>query len=129
MFLVGVSGNDPKNDFEIFLKNYAWIICVVVVVVILFVIALIIIKGRKNKGPVVNASNWLDALGGKDNIIEVSSTGSRLSVKLKNKELVNKEALNQLGVKNIVSMSDKITLVSELDNSKIVEEIQKSLAN
>lgn len=129
MFLVGVSGNDPKNDFEIFLKNYAWIICVAVVVIILFVIALIIIKGRKKKGAVVNASNWLDALGGKDNVIEVSSTGSRLSVKLKNKELVNKEALNQLGVKNIVSMSDKITLVSELDNSKIVEEIQKSLAN
>ena len=132
MLLVGVSGNDPKNDFEIFLSNYAWIICVALVLVIIGVIVLLVIRGKgkgNKKGKVISnadASEWFDALGGSDNVLEVNATGSRLSVKLINKDLMNREALTKLGVSNIVMMSDKITLVTNLDNQKIVENMKNS---
>ena len=69
MIFVGASGNDPKNDFEVFLKNYAWIIAVMVVAIILIVVAIILIRGRNNKKPTKQVSQatpneWLDALGG-----------------------------------------------------------------
>ena len=132
MLLVGVSGNDPKNDFEIFLSNYAWIICVALVLVIIGVIVLLVIRGKgkgSKKGKTISnadASEWFDALGGSDNVLEVNATGSRLSVKLINKDLMNREALTKLGVSNIVMMSDKITLVTNLDNQKIVENMKNS---
>lgn len=136
MFLVGVSGNDPKNDFEIFLKNYAWLLAVGVAVIIILVIVIIfVIKnkkgGRKKKKEesLATPDEWIDALGGKDNIVEAIATGSRLSIKIKNTELINRESLTNLGVTNIVMMSDKITLVTNLDNQKIVEKIENCLQN
>lgn len=134
MFLVGASGNDPKNDFSNFLRNYAWLIAVIFVVIILAVIVIILITGRNKKAPAKKISEhssdeWMDALGGIDNIIDASATGSRLSVKLKNKDLVNRDRLTELGVNNIVMMSDKITLVTNLDNQKIVEKMKNSQQN
>ena len=135
MFYVGASGNDPKNDFELFLKNYAWILCIAVVVAIVLTIVIIfLIKNRKKsstKKVVSKAAptEWIDALGGKDNILEVNSTGSRLRIKLKDTDLVNREALTNLGVTSVVLMSDKITLVTNLDNQKIEENIKNCLQN
>lgn len=130
MFLVGVSGNDPKNDFELFLQTYAWIICVALVLIIIGIIALIIIRGkRKNKRTKIDADpdEWINALGGKDNLLSANAVGSRLSVQLINKDLINREALTKLGVSNIVMMSDKVTLVTKLDNKQIVEKMKNSL--
>ena len=133
MLLVGASGNDPKNDFEIFLKNYAWLLCLIVVAIIAITIVVIfIIKNRRkgrgkkliSKAPV---EEWLIALGGKENILDIYSTGSRLSAKIDDTSKVNREALKELGVSSIVMMSDKITLVTNLDNEKIVESIKSSL--
>ena len=131
MIFVGASGNDPKNDFEVFLKNYAWIIAVMVVAIILIVVAIILIRGRNNKKPTKQVSQaapneWLDALGGADNIVDIQATGSRLVAKIKNKELVNRDKLTELGVSSIVLMSNKITLVTNLDNQKIVDSIKNS---
>ena len=134
MILIGSSGNDPKNDFEVFLKNYAWLLCsIVVLIIVATIVVIFLVKNKKDpskgKSQPIDASEWLEALGGKDNIVEISSMGSRLSVKLNNKELLNRDKLTELGVKNVVEMSNKVTLVSELDNAKIVENIQKSLQN
>ena len=131
--LTGASGNDPKNDFELFLKNYSWILCLVVVVIIISTLLIIfVIKNKKKSKPVkqiseASSDEWISALGGQENILEVMATGSRLSIKLKNTELVNREELTKLGVTSVVMMSDKITLVTNLDNQKIVEKLQKSL--
>ena len=134
MILVGASGNDPKNDFEIFLKNYAWVIAVTIVAIILVVAVIIAIRGRNNKVPTkqisqASSNEWQDALGGPDNIIDIQATGSRLVAKIKNKELVNRDKLTELGVSSIVLMSDKITLVTNLDNQKIVDNMKNSQQN
>ena len=133
MILVGASGNDPKNDFEIFLKNYAWVIALVIVLIILVTITIILLSNRKKGAPAKQVSQaapseWLEALGGKDNVVDVSSTGSRLTAKLKNKDLVNRDQLTKLGVSSIVLMSDKITMVTNLDNQKIIDSIKNSQA-
>ena len=135
MLFTGASGNDPKNDFEAFLRNYAWVLCVAVVVAILLTIVIIfLIKNRKPIKPKKEISTaapdeWVDALGGSDNIVEVSSMGSRLSIKIKNRDSINRDALTQLGVTSIVLMSDKVTLVTNLDNVKIEENLKNRLQN
>ena len=131
MIFVGASGNDPKNDFGVFLKNYAWIIALAIVAIILVCVVVILIRGRNAKTPAkqvsqASANEWQDALGGVDNIVDIQATGSRLVAKIKNKELVNREKLTELGVSSIVLMSDKITLVTNLDNQKIVDSIKNS---
>lgn len=131
MLLAGVSGNEAKNDFEIFLSKYAWLLCVIVVAIIIAtIIAIYLIKGKKNKSKSVkkekieNVDELLLAVGGQENIIECSASGSRLSIKFKNKDLIDRNKLTELGIKNVVMMSDKITLVTELDNQYIVEKIK-----
>ena len=132
MLLVAGTGNNFKEDFEAFLQNYAWVLCVIVVGIILLTILIVfLIKGKKNKKVekkgVNDINEWIIALGTKENIVEVNAIGSRLSIKLKDKEKINREELTRLGVKSIVMMSDKVTLVSELDNQKIMEEMKKGL--
>lgn len=135
MIFTGASGNDPKNDFEAFLRNYAWILCVAVVVAIILTIVIIfLIKNRKPSKPKKEISTaapdeWVDALGGSDNILEVTSAGSRLSIKIKNGDLINRDALTGLGVTSIVLMSNKVTLVTNLDNTKIEENLKNHLQN
>ena len=135
MIFTGASGNDPKNDFEAFLRNYAWILCIAVVVAIVLTIVIIfLIKNRKPHKPKKEISTaapdeWVDALGGSDNILEVTSAGSRLSIKIKNGDLINRDALTGLGVTSIVLMSNKVTLVTNLDNTKIEENLKNHLQN
>ena len=135
MLFTGASGNEPKNQFELFLQNYAWILCIAVVVAIILTIVIVfLIKNRKptkQKKAISTASpnEWVDALGGQENILEVSSAGSRLSIQIKNPELVNRESLTKLGVTSIVMMSNKITLVTNLNNQLIEEQLKNHLGN
>ena len=133
MLFTGASGNDPKNDFEAFLRNYAWILCLVVVALIVLTIVIVFLIKGKNRGnkksPIAPPDGWLNALGGKENIIDITATGSRLVVRLANTNLVDRNALTNLGVSSIVQMSGKLTLVTNLDNQKIVENIKNCLQN
>lgn len=68
---------------------------------------------KENKTIVQTVSNdkWVNALGGKDNIVSLEAKGSRLIVKLNKNELLNKEELHNLGAVSIISGQDKTTLV------------------
>ena len=108
------------------------IIVVIAVVATLLVVAcalLLIFRSRKgNKGKAkVSDSEWIDALGGQDNILEASAIGSRLSVKLNDKETINRGKLKELGVSSILVMSNKVTLVIEKQAEKVAEAINHSL--
>ena len=96
-----------KDDFNAFLKNYAWIIAVALVVVIAIVVVLILVLGRKTKKAVpqiAEKSKWVEALGGAENIVSSEAYGSRLAVSLVDKSLMIKEALTELGVTNFFEM-------------------------
>lgn len=108
------------------------VIIVIAVLATLLVVAcalLLIFRSRKgNKGKAkVSDSEWIDALGGQDNILEASAIGSRLSVKLNDKETINRDKLKELGVSSILVMSNKVTLVIEKQAEKVAEAINHSL--
>ena len=127
------SGNDPKNDFTSFLKNNALWICLAIVGLILLTILIIYIlklpSKKANKAQPINNDEWLTALGGKDNVAEINQNGSRISVNLKDDNLLDREKLTFLGVSSVVKMSNKVTLVVSKDSQKIYESIKKSLEN
>lgn len=102
---------------------------VIAIIVILLAIFMLVNKKKTQKAKMISKvvdspSEWLTALGGKENIKEVSALGSRLTIKLNDQSLVNKEAIKALGVENIIEMSDKIILVVENQAEEILKQIQ-----
>ena len=125
--------NNPefKENLNNFFSSYAFYIALGVVILIAISIVLIVILSRRNKGSKVNKQNvqidtneWLEALGGRDNIMEKSATGSRLVLKLNNPELIDENRLKELGVSNIMKMSNKITLVFEDQAEAILSQLE-----
>lgn len=106
-------------------------IILIVMAVVFFLAALgiviyLIVDNKKSKKP-LDGSAWLLALGNKENIKEVTANGSRLSVVLVNKEIIDREKLKELGVSSVLTMSNKITLVIEGKAGKIASTIKKGL--
>lgn len=82
--------------------------------VLLLIIALIlvIILLKKNKNNTVQEfPELLIALGGKENITQVTYKGSRVSVVVDNKKAVDKEKVKEQGVETIVISNKKVTMV------------------
>ena len=102
-------------------------------VLLVGIIVLVILIARRKPGAeeeeeVIDDSEWLIALGDKDNIKSVSVRGSRLSVELNDDKLINREQLTSLGVKSIITMSNKLILVIENNASEIADRIQSNLS-
>ena len=117
--------SEIKDDANAFLKNNAlWIaLAIVAVIVIVAVLLILINRNKRNKKEKIDDTpndEWVLALGGKENILEVSATGSRLTVKLQDINNCDKDKLKALGVSNIVTMSDKLVLVVE-DKAEIIK--------
>lgn len=125
-----ILGNTFKEDFNLFLKNYAlWICVAIVVIIIATIVILFVVKNGKKQKPklVVNNNEWLLALGGKENINEVSAVGSRLTVALKDSGTIDKEKLTTLGVTSTMKMSNKIVLVIEDKAEQIASSINSEI--
>ena len=103
-------------------------VAVIDAVLLLFVLFMIIrhfvMKSPKVK---VNNDEWFIALGGKENVKEINATGSRLSLNLLDKEVIDREKLKTLGLTSVVSMSNKVTLVIEGKAEQIAETLKQSL--
>ena len=121
---------NPLNDF---LKSYGiWIAIALagaafITVVVLFIIAKVKAKDAPlmyEKPPLSQrGSDILLALGGKENILEHSLVGSRLTLTLTDYDVVNEVKLNELGVDSIIKMSNKIILVIKDDISSLYKEM------
>lgn len=120
-----------ESAFNNFMKAYGMWFAIGFAAIVLIVLGVILCvslsRKNKNKKPVIQMDNdeVLIALGGKDNIVEHYAIGSRLSLKLKDYDIVNVEKLNQLGFPSVIKMSNKITLVYEGD----LEELSNRLFN
>ena len=96
---------------------------------LLLVVVIMVIRFHVTKSPKVKVNNdeWFMALGGKENVKEINATGSRLSLNLVDKEIIDREKLKTLGVSSVVTMSNKVTLVIEGKAEKIAETLKQSL--
>ena len=119
--------NLPLITTDVNANIIIWV-AVIDAVLLLFVLFMIIrhfvMKSPKVK---VNNDEWFIALGGKENVKEINATGSRLSLNLLDKEVIDREKLKTLGVTSVVSMSNKVTLVIEGKAEQIAETLKQSL--
>lgn len=127
--------SELKIDINAFLKNYGIYLALAVVALIIITIVLILIFSRKhpkNKDSLVTIGEdylkYIDALGGNDNIIAVKGMRSRLTITLKNINLINRESLALLGVNNVLATNNNVTLVMNSDVTSLVESIKKVLS-
>ena len=80
---------------------------------------------KKKKEQIGDVESWLLALGGKENIKFVEGKGSRLSFIFVDKLKLDKDKLTTLGVKSIIYMSEKTTLVLDKDCIKLATILSK----
>ena len=118
--------NNTQNKVNDFLGANAWWMALVIAAIILIVVLLIFLSGRKKKKApkrVIVTSAYYEALGGADNVISHSRTGSRINLVLKDYEAIDKEKIKEAGVDGFIKMSDKLVLVIKGD----AEEVEKTL--
>ena len=123
--------SDLKDNLNNFFRSAAFYIALGMMVLIIIAIALILLLSkRKKKQPiekqnaVIDSSIWLNALGGRENIIEKSATGSRLTLKVVDMNRIDEVKLKELGVSNIIKMSNKIILVLEDQAEAILSQLE-----
>ena len=98
-----------------------------VLLIALFLLVYFLFIKKRNKKFVVDNNVWFLALGDKENIKEINGVGSRLTLKLVDKEKINREKLKELGVSSVIMMSDKVTLVIEGQAEKLSSLLKNSL--
>lgn len=117
-----------KQDIGTFLKNNAlWIaLAIAAIILITLIVILLVYKFKKKPDQIESSSSsdWINALGGADNVLEVNAVGSRLTLKLLDSSKLDEEKIKSLGVTNIIKMSNKITLVVEDKADKILAKIK-----
>ena len=97
------------------------VIAVVVIGIILF-----IVLGKRKKNIKFDFEKFIELLGGKSNIEDASFNNSRLSVMFKDKTLIKKEELQEMGASGIIINSKKITLVMGVLSESICSYILKN---
>ena len=84
-------------------------------------------ESKKNKDKNINSTydEIILNLGGKENIVEMTARGSRLSIVLKDNSLLKIDALKNIGVEGVIVMTSKVTLVIGEDALKLKEYFEK----
>ena len=115
-----------------------YIIILAVAGLLLFIAILVLIiffvKRPRSKHPMRKVLNnngineLIEALGGRDNILKSSPSGrSRLSIKLANNDLIDRDKLKELGVTSIIIMSEKVIIVFENTAQEVSSSLQESI--
>lgn len=112
-------------SFNEFISGYWYYLVIGIVGIILIVLAIILLL-KKDKKPVqkiASKEEYIQALGGLDNILSHELKGSRIVLKLANYQSIDQEKIKEAGVDSFVLMSDKLTLVVKTDPKKVYEVI------
>lgn len=118
-----------KQEINDFLsQNALYIVLGFIGLIIVAIVLLLIFNRKKNKNPkfIKNVEdNFYTYLGGVDNVIEAKLNGSRFVIVLKDNTKFDKEKIKTLGVNNIISLKEKITLVLNEDGKKYFEKFKR----
>lgn len=119
-----------ENPFNIFLQENALWIALSFASIIIITLVIIFLTGRKksrsNRQFDFDADAFIKALGGLENFTNVEAKGSRLSVAIKDKNLLNEENLKKNGVLSLIKMSNKVVLVVDGSAEKFKQKIINS---
>lgn len=107
-------------------------------VIIILIFAIYLVKQNKKKKK-ENAEKKIDSeikevtsslkdkFGGKDNILEISSKGSRVTVLLKDISLINKDEINKT-FDNVMFMSNKVVFLIGSDSEKFKQLLEDNIS-
>lgn len=118
------------DDFNNFLRaNALWIALVFLAIIVVVLAVLLIInflKPKKSGAKIrIDSEELLIAVGGKENIISSSLTGSRISLILHDYSKVDVDKLKLNGIVTVIKMTSKITLVANERSDTIFEALKK----
>ena len=82
----------------------------VIIGVVLLIVLLAVLKAN-SKDAELDLNKLVEALGGKDNIIETEVALSRFKVTLKDVTKANKESIQKLGAKGIVEIDNQLKII------------------
>lgn len=109
--------------------DYVWIILGIIILGILIYLGFThLIKNKEFKNTIsstVDIDALIQALGGQENIQEVSSSPSKLTVKLGN-EKVDIPAIQALGASGIVEGNQSLSMIFGKQSPLIAEDLQKA---
>ena len=122
---------DSSKDFNAWLKANAIWLAIACAALIAIALALILLLGKKKKSnsnrvastKVVSKSEYLEALGGEENILDKKLECRRIVLTLKDNSLLDKEKIKEAGVDGFIMMTSRVTLVIKGDASKVYEVI------
>src|SRR5574344_138617 len=90
----------------------------VILIVIFLILVLAVLKLNK-KDVKLDMNKLVEYLGGKDNIIDTEVNLSRFIVTLKNIDLVDKEAIKDLGARGIVEVDNKLKIILDPESKQL----------
>ncbi|MFA6830151.1 MAG: hypothetical protein WCR67_05575 [Bacilli bacterium] len=109
--------------------------CVLVLVGVFFIIRHFIHSSKVKKGEenvqkalVSTTDSLADKFGGKDNILSITQSGSRVSVIVSDIKLIDKDGITK-AIDNVMFMGTKIVFVIGSDSSKFKELLESKAAN
>ncbi len=82
---------------------------------------------KQNTVSTIDCLKLLEALGGKENINEIKSSPSKLTVSLKESEKINIETIQNLGASGIVEGNKSISMIFGKQSPLIEEDLKKLL--
>lgn len=82
----------------------------IIIGIILLVVLLAVLKAN-SKDASLDFNKLVEALGGKENIVDTEITLSRFKVNLKDIDKANKEAIQKLGAKGIVEIDNQLKII------------------
>lgn len=82
----------------------------IIIGIVLLIVLLAVLKAN-SKDASLDFNKLVEALGGKDNIIDTEITLSRFKVILKDVDKANKEAIQKLGAKGIVEIDNQLKII------------------
>ena len=97
----------------------------IIMAVILVIIALAIVRSKK-KDFKIDANKLVEALGGKNNIVDYEFNKSRFIVTLNDVTQANKEAIQKLGARGIVEIDNQLKIIIG-DNAEQIKKCIKDL--
>ncbi len=111
-------------------ETIALVIGIVVAVAVCF---FIFIRMMKNKSiapkikSTVHIDSLIEALGSMNNIVDVKSTQSKVSVTIKEHDKVNFDKIKQLGASGIVAGKDSVAMIFGKESALIEEDLKNKM--
>lgn len=82
-----------------------------VLLLVIITLAIIVFSKKAKRKKIMEFPGLLEALGGTENISNITLNGSRVSLNFESKKNIDKELVKENGVETIVVSNKKITLV------------------